>query len=75
MDRTSTAVLYIRFWLGAFRWLPQPDAGRMRSSVPEVPIVQHGSNYRIFLDPIGGPLHSVRRHLQNGLRHAKEIGG
>lgn len=63
MDRAGTTVLHIHFRLGALYWIPQPVARRMRSSVHQIPVVQYGSDYRLFLDSLDRPLHSLRRNL------------
>ena len=63
VDCTSTAVLHLHFRMGAFHWLPQSAAGRMRGSVPQESVVQHSSDHRLLLDHLNRSLHPLRRNL------------
>jgi len=75
VDHPGAVVLHQHIRLGTLCRLPGPVAGPVRRTVPQGSRVQHGADHRLLLDHAHCAVRAVRRHLQGGVRDAKEERG
>jgi len=72
VDHPGAVILHQHIRLGTLCRLQGPVAGPVRRAIPQRSRVQHGADHRLLLDHAHRAVRAIRRHLQGGVRDAKE---